>query len=200
MNNYQKNRENIKTGDIVLFSGEGFVSAGIQKFTGSKWSHVGMVVKFDEWDFVQIWESTTLSDVKDLVSGKFTKGVQLVPLSMRIDNYEGDIAVRHLAVNRSGMIDVLSKLRHEFNGTPYEESEIELIKSAYDGLLGANERDVSSLFCSELVAEAYMSMGLLSKLHQPSNEYTPADFGENGIVDSLILNGAGLSEEIYISS
>ncbi|MEZ5578085.1 MAG: hypothetical protein R3F40_00820 [Candidatus Competibacteraceae bacterium] len=35
------------TGDILLFSGKGGISEGIKFFTLSKWSHVGMVYKFE---------------------------------------------------------------------------------------------------------------------------------------------------------
>jgi hypothetical protein len=41
--------------------------------------------------------------------------------------------------------------------------------------LGINKEDLSSLFCSELVAEAYQKMGLLTE-QLPSNEYIPKDF------------------------
>jgi hypothetical protein len=48
----------------------------------------------------------------------------------------------------------LSNCRHEVSGRPYERDEIELLKSACDGKFGENKEDLSSLFCSELVAEA----------------------------------------------
>ena len=55
----------------------------------------------------------------------------------------------------------------------------ELVRAVWDGPLGGNEEDLTSLFCSELVAEAYQSMGLLLPNEQggaPSNEYTPSYF------------------------
>ena len=44
---YQDIRSQLKTGDILLFSGKGGISEGIKFFTLSKWSHVGMVYKFE---------------------------------------------------------------------------------------------------------------------------------------------------------
>jgi hypothetical protein len=82
---------------------------------------------------------------------------------------------------------------------PYEKDKLELIKAAYDGPLGHNEEDLSSLFCSELVAEAYQKMGLLREPPKglPSNEYTPKDFSEK---KGLVLEkGASLSKEIPIT-
>jgi len=167
---YDKIRDSLKTGDIVLFSGKGAVSQGIKRFTFSHWSHVGMVIKSKEFDSILVWESTTLNDVTKI------KGVQISPLGQRIASYRGSVSIRKLKVKRDkALLASLVQLRHKLRGRKYEESEIELIKSAYDGPFGHNTEDLSSLFCSELVAEAYQQMGLLSE-EKPSNEYTPADF------------------------
>ena len=85
-------------------------------------------------------------------------------------------------------------LRREVAGREYEQDTLELIKAAYDGPFGHNEEDISSLFCSELVAEAYQRLGLLSE-EKPSNEYTPADFSEKR--DIALLAGS-LGPEIVI--
>ena len=59
---------------------------------------------------------------------------------------------------------------------------------------------MSSLFCSELLAEAYQRMLLLSE-DMPSNEYTPADWSEEkGVVDNLLLQGAKLEPVVYLSN
>lgn len=193
---YQSIRKELKTGDIVLFSGKGGISTGIKWGTLSKWSHVGMVLKLPEYDFVTVWESTTLSNTIDLDKNIPRKGVQLVPLSARVSGYDGDIAVRKLTgINEAEIdLDALMMLRKEVSGRPYEESKIELIKAAYDGPLGRNSEDLSSLFCSELVAEAYQRLGLLSE-QKPSNEYTPADFSEK---KGLSLMKGSLGHEILI--
>jgi hypothetical protein len=176
---YDEIRGQLKTGDIVLFSGKGGISAGIKWGTLSRWSHVGMILNLEEYDFVTIWESTTLSNVADLDHKKPRKGVQLVPLSARVNKYTGDIAIRQLegVAFDSGNIKELMQLRRELTGREYEQDRIELIKAAYDGPFGHNEEDLSSLFCSELVAEAYQQLGLVTK-EKNSNEYTPADFSE----------------------
>lgn len=92
------------------------------------------------------------------------------------------------------MLETLSQFRQEMKGRPYEEDEIELIKAAYDGPLGRNTEDLRSLFCSELVAEAYQRMGLLSDA-QPANEYTPKDFSDEG---ELVLLKGKLGKEIRL--
>ncbi len=172
---YEDIRHELKTGDIVLFSGTGLISKVIQWFTKSPYSHVGLVLKDDRWDMVLLWESTTLSKIKT-VFGKVKQGVALRPLSMAIENFKGDVVIRKLAFRLlESQKNVLIALRQEFKDKKYEESKWQLFKSAYDFIGGKNKRDTSSLFCSELVAEAYQQMGLLAS-DVPSNEYTPADF------------------------
>ena len=195
---YKKIRDMLNTGDIVLFSGKGRISAGIKWASKSKWSHIGMIVNLPEYDFCCVWESTTLSDIKDLDTKKPNKGVQLVPLSARVNNYDGEIAVRQLDNVKLSKrnIKALMKFRKEIAGRPYEEDNIELIKSAYDGPFGQNSEDLSSLFCSEQVGEAYQRLRLLDE-SKPSNEYTPADFGEDR---GLKLIRGRLGPEILITS
>lgn len=175
---YSELRDRLDTGDLVFFSGKGLVSAGIQWITRSKWSHVGMVVAESRWDMLLIYESTTLSNLADVDSGTPMQGVQLVPLSARIRSYDGDVGVRFLDPG----LDVADRLalgefRREIGQRPYEQSKLELFRAAYDGPFGANAtEDVSSLFCSELIAETYQRIGLLDNTGTPSNEYTPKDF------------------------
>ena len=183
---YSEIRKNLQTGDIVLFSGKGRISNIIKWFTKSLWSHVAMVIRSTEWDMLLLWESTTLNKLKDIQSGVARQGVQLVPLSERIRTYDGRIGIRKLETNKVIRHQPLMDFRQEVKGRPYEQSKLELLKSAYDGPLGQNEEDLSSLFCSELVAEAYQRMGFVSN-DVASNEYTPADFGGNiGLLDAKL--------------
>lgn len=180
---YRMLRNQLKTGDILLFSGKSGISEGIKFFTLSKWSHVAMVYKFqdplDSFGSIFCWESTTLSDVADAETGKLTMGVQRVELSERLERcfakgYE--VSVRQLSrpLTDKMLVD-LNQFRTEVSGRPYEKHKLELIKAAYDGIFGHNKEDLSSLFCSELIAESYQKMGLLSEA-VPSSEYTPKDF------------------------
>jgi hypothetical protein len=178
---YESIRSELKTGDIVLFSGKGGVSTAIKWFTTSRWSHVGMVLRLPAYNMILLWESTTLSKIKDLQTGTARKGVQVVPLSTRLKTYDGDVGLRRLQVPDEAALNyaALHEFRAEVRGAPYEESEIELVKSAYDGPFGGNVEDLSSLFCSEMVAEGYQRMGLLPG-RPASNEYTPKDFSSDG--------------------
>ena len=124
--------------------------------------------------------------MRDLDTDQMRKGVQLVALSDRVANYRGRIAVRRLSEPGLAASDHarLWQLRKDLRGRQYEADRLELIKAAYDGPLGMNEEDLSSLFCSELVAEAYQCLGLLGP-SKPSNEYVPADFSSERKLELL---------------
>ncbi len=179
MPSYDSLRPHIDTGDIVLFSGKGGVSAGIKWLTRSDWSHVGMALRPADPDVILLWESALLNDAEEAETGQIS-GVQLTPLRRRIAGYDGDIAIRNLEVERTpAMYEALNGLRQEVKGRPYEKSRLQLLRSAYDGPFGNNHEDLSSLFCSELIAEAYQRMGLLPETPHAS-EYTPRDFSDAG--------------------
>ena len=178
MDIYKRRRSDMRTGDILLFSGRGLISRGIQAITRSRWSHVALVLEVPEYDFVCCFESTTLSDIPDLTTGAAVKGVQLVPLSQRLEGYDGDaVAWRPVEAPRSATaIATALAVRREFAGRPYEKNQIELLRSALDTIsLKHNQPDSSSVFCSELAAIMWQRMGWMDK-RLPPNELTPVDF------------------------
>jgi len=200
---YNDIRNSLKTGDVVLFSGRGLASWLIQQATRSRWSHVGMVVRIPEYDMVLLWESTLLSNVADVEAKKLLGGVQLAPLSARIASYSGQAAIRRLnAELMPEDLVALHELRHEITGRPYERDPVQLWRSALDvpgTMLAANAReDLSSVFCSEMVAAAFQRMKLLPD-DVPSNEFTPKDFGQGKLIDSELLRGATLGVEEHVT-
>ena len=106
------------------------------------------------------------------------------------------MSLRQLRAKRTPeMLAALCALRRELRGRPYESSKLEVIKAAYDGPLGRNDEDLSSLFCGELVAEAYQAMGLLPG-DSPSSEYVPSDFSSERSLP--LLQGARLGRETVL--
>ena len=198
MKTYEDIRNELKTGDILLFSGQGFISDAIKWITKNEYSHVGMVLRIKGYDYVALWESTTLGNVPSIFGGK-RKGVQIVQLSQRLKKYRGKVVVRHLENFEFGQKEraIIRRLRTEVDKKPYEKNIWSLIKSALDKTpLGRNrKKDLSSLFCSELVAEAYTRLGLLPK-NEVSSEYTPADFSAKA--GMKLKGGAKLGPEIEI--
>ena len=141
----------------------------------------------------------------DVGSGKVRKGVELLPLTHKIySGWYDRVAIRRLtgvdSDKRAQMYQDLLAFRKEVQGRPYEKDLIELILSSIDvqekylSFLRNTQEDLSSLFCSELVAEAYKRMGLLTT-NKLSNEFTPDDFSS---AQELQLNFGKLESEVYV--
>ena len=197
MDSYEAARRDIKTGSVILFSGTGPISIGIRLFTRSIYSHVGLAYRIPDIDALLLYESTTLSNVADL-DGELREGVQLVLLSERVRTYPGRIDVRHLSEDLTQpQREALGEFRQRVKGRPYEQSRLELVKSAWDGgLFSDNTEDLSSLFCSELVAEALQACGVLDDGAEfPSNEFTPADFAGDALP---LLGGLTLGDPVRL--
>jgi hypothetical protein len=162
-----------QVGDIILFSGKGAFSAIIQAGTGSKYSHVAMYAGNG-----QIFESTSIGNTPDAITGKLQEGVQLTDFDDRVANYEGKVFYRSIKGHRNaGQEFVMAELIQSLHGTPYEQSNWELASAALDHLpWHANKGDESSLFCSELAAKVLRAMEILPFTDLPTNEFTPADF------------------------
>lgn len=136
--------------------------------------------------------------------------LHIVKEGMRID-YLDDffntkdtrVCYRHLNVARTPkMVKGLHEFLTEFSDVPYEKNLIEMIKSAYDGIGGTNKKEnLSSLFCSEMMAKIYQKMGLLRSSDKGGlvcNEYAPRDFTSN--VELNLLLDATLEDEVMLFS
>jgi hypothetical protein len=197
---YPDVRSDLKTGDLVLFSGASFFSGVIKWAIGGKWSHVGVVVRLASLPGrVLLWESTTLADLPDAETGRAQAGVQLVFLSERLATYHGEFKLRQLDKPVTPAMEAaLATLRARLSGRPYEQDKLELINAAFAGWFGRSRGErLNSLFCSELVAEAYQAMGLLPEPPhgRPSNEYTPRDFSRRS---AKLLGGYALGRIVAI--
>jgi hypothetical protein len=74
---YEAMRVEFKTGDLLFFSGDHWLSGLIRWRSKSAWSHVGMVVRIEELDRVFVVESI------------LEVGVRMLPLSFIYKDYDG---------------------------------------------------------------------------------------------------------------
>lgn len=196
---YEDIRSKLKTGDLILFSGKSAIGRFIRLYSNSKWSHLGMVVKVDDIDMVLLWESTSINNVPDAIDRKIKRGVQTTSLSERLENFEGEVAVRFLQGDLAPEAKkALKDLRDLWKDRPYEQSKLQLVNSLMD-MIGtdANVEDFSSIFCSELVAEGLQVLGVMDGEH-PANEFAPSDFGDDGKFEKHINSGYTYTPEIRI--
>ena len=150
---------------------------------------------------------TVNAGLVDIESGKVLEGVNLLPIRYQLySGWNSCIAFRRLTgvsdEQREEMYKKLLQFRKTVQGRPYEKSKINLILAAFDfserflTFLNNEEEDLSSLFCSELVAEAYQRMGVLDS-KKSSSEYTPDDFS-SARDDMLTLKCGRFEPEVYV--
>src|SRR5262249_36785829 len=115
-----------------------------------------------------------------------------------ITHYADETAIRRLHVERTdAMRAALLAFYEEVRGRPYETRRMQLLRSMLGPLLTNREPDLSSLFCSELVAEALQRMGVLAA-RPPSNAYTPKDFSAARRRPLPLRLGATLGPEVLV--
>ena len=172
---YEAVRDDLRSGDLIFCSGSYLFSGLIQRFTGSVWSHVGVVYRDEALRRVFVLESEA------------GIGVRLVPLSKYLRDYHGrrrpyrgQIVIGRVA---SGMnadqvreavsfgMDLLTK--------PYDNSEILRIAARILFRIGRRTRD-RKFICSELVDECFHAAGV--KFTRPDNYISPDDIWRNDCV------------------
>ncbi len=166
--------EAVHTGDLVLFSGRGLASDTVRLFTRSYWSHIGLVLRLPGVPQPLVLESTTLSDSKDLFQQRPVRGIGLVPLLAKVQEYPGDVALRRWqgAALSAAQQQLLARLALRLRHRPYKNYLLCHLRNWFGASPG---RDYSAMFCSELVAELYRRVGRLPATVVPHN-FVPGDF------------------------
>lgn len=160
---YAAVRAAVRTGDLLICSGDQMFSRVIQWATSSPWSHIAMVVRLDELGRVMVMEA-----VQKI-------GVRVVPLSRWITDFQphdkpfnGKVMVcRHdaLADATPEQFHRMSGFATDQLGCPFDAGE--LVKIAVRIGLGAFGVRLPRMiqpggeyFCSEYLDECYQRLGV----------------------------------------
>lgn len=169
----------IKTGDVILFRGGRLLSTIVQAGSNSRWTHVGIAVRYD--DGVYVMHSTPnpghIKDRDDDKEDSDREGVMMTKLEDELTSgYYRDCGWRQLKTQLSPEQDeALMKKYNELRGTPYENDYSEMLKATAGMKF---QTDLSSLFCSEFLVTAYIAAGLLPA--STTGSVTPADVSGEG--------------------
>jgi len=152
---YQNARNQIKTGDILLASGEYPLSRLIRKISDSDFSHVG---------FIFAWNNRIM-----LLESVEDDGVRAVPLSHYLYNYEntkrkyeGGIYIgRHTAMPTDQAIinQMLGKAADMLN-LKYDKAILQKIMLRIFTGMGRNAQN-DEYVCSEFVDECFRQIGIV---------------------------------------
>lgn len=143
---YYSCRNQIKAGDIVLYSGNGFMSTCIKYFDDAHWNHVGMVEQIgDRLVTIEMW----------------TKGIQLIPLSRRVASYKEFAVLRPIATQEEkakGLLELIDCWDRDEEYDYWLLPRIAFYKKTGINLkaLGKNKRNI----CSELAQKYTNAIGL----------------------------------------
>ena len=146
----------LKTGDLVLFTGQGLARGLARLFNRSPWTHVGLVLRRPDAAEPLLWEA---------LCGGPHRGTIAAPLAVRMTRSLGRISVRCL--NRplaAAQCQRLDALRQEVAGRARDRGLFDLIGAADDGWVGARRDNLGEPMDGELVAEAYQHISLLDDI------------------------------------
>ncbi len=144
---YEKYRNEIKDGDILLYKGKGFVSTVIKKITKSEYSHAALAV----------WWNGRL-----MVLEAVGKGVIATPLSKNVSKYHGSVDwYSHKTISDE---DRQKLVAHAQLGLGKEYSKWKLVILAYKLIFTSRDKKddfkkENELFCSHFVAAQYNFSG-----------------------------------------
>jgi hypothetical protein len=186
-----------RTGDLWLFRGASIADHAIRTFTNAPVNHVGMAVVLDDLPPL-MWHAELGKGLPDVWTGKHQRGVQLHDLraavTQWVDRYEQRGWLRQLSVTVTpAMEDALLATIARMDGLPFP-STVGLLGRVARGRL-RRRAPAELAYCAEVVAEAYIAMGLLDG-SRPSNYYDPGKFWSGDDLDLGL--GATLGAEIEV--
>jgi PH domain/C2 domain/PX domain/Permuted papain-like amidase enzyme, YaeF/YiiX, C92 family len=150
-------------GDLILVSSPATVTHAVKLATSSQWDHIAMVTAAPgKRHRLRLYEATM-------------EGIHEYALDYALAVYHSSskIAVRRLQVEPTAdMLASLQAFIGDMRGRPYKTDYWQILRAAS---ASNKSDDLSSMFCSQLVAAAYQRMGLLDETHL-TNNFVPGDF------------------------
>jgi len=150
---YSKIRNQLETGDLLFASGNYVISKLIRKFTGSPWSHVGIIFPVHSPGGALLLES-----VED-------RGVSFLPIGRYLSDYHrgrpynGPLVIARVKGLKKKNADKLGQFGIEELATEYDHGEIARIVARIVAGRGKKTRD-REYICSELVYECFLRAGI----------------------------------------
>lgn len=175
----------LQTGDLIFFRGDRKYPMDrlIMDFTGSKYTHVGMIIQNPSWMTEKGLFCLQSNSHKQTAAEQQDRhsGVVLTPLSEM-----GQFDVRHLTTVRDkAFYNRLEKVHAMVHNLPYDYSVMDWIRSGLYAIglhWFSTPRHTNNFWCSALCAFVYNELGLFDDIDW-SNQ-TPGDLATT---DSVLL-------------
>jgi len=137
---YNVVKEQLKSGDLLLWQTNGKVGRIIQWYTDSDYSHASLVIRLAEYEGLERHRYTTES---------LRHGVVLNLLSRRLEHQKGHAWWFPLKDEWNDKRQLIGERALSYVGIPYD------FKGIFRFLFGPVSADIQAIFCSELCALAY---------------------------------------------
>jgi hypothetical protein len=171
---YQDIRDQIQTGDILLFSGRVWLSRVIERISHSKYSHVAFLTK---------WEDRIIAMQSDL------RGVEVIPASMLVCKYDGKVEWWRLGAAHRQHFDSRDFLDRSLTLIGIRYGYLSLIGLGFRMLLGWTVKPKnshlrpSSLYCSNFVSYCYNNEHIAINAKAGVDGTSPSDFALSGLFE-----------------
>jgi len=177
---YQELREQIRTGDLLLFRGNRLLSGAIERLSDSPYSHVAILAR---------WQSRVIAFQAD------ERGVEILPASKMVCKYQGKVdwwSLKH-HLRDSGVFKEDDLLNAALSMLGVKYGYLSLLGLGIRILLGRalNPQDAhampDSLFCSQFVSRCFRaaSNDALDVNPQANDASTsPSNFATSGFFES----------------
>ena len=181
-------RNKIRTGDTLLFSGSTTTAFLIKFFTSSKYNHMGIAIWLDPKNRIIRSSKGNRSKLYVLeinaheryvvLSNTYTKGLALTDYDLLLEGYN-EIYVRH--INSDYVDDRFCKKAKRFMikhaGIGYSSTLGPIIGVWIGCPVSGIKREKDEMFCSEMAAYFYLDVcGTLPTSDKPARLYKPDDY------------------------
>ena len=183
------------TGDIWLFRGSSLADRAIRTVTNSPVNHVGMAVALEDMPPL-LWHAELGRSLPDAWTGQHQRGVQLHKLADAVRTWDEKYGQRAWVRRLEGGTiereheDRLIETIDKYDGKPFPTTP-GLMRSWVTGRVRRREASREAIYCAELVAVTFQSMGLLGDKRPPS-WYDPGKFwsgDEIELAEPFVLGG-----------
>lgn len=159
---------------IALFSGADLVSSAIKKLTGSKISHVGVILADAEDENTwYCFESTGTAG--EVLQGKYPHARRGLWENV-VTEYNGKVSYRLFVFEDQDRTDsnLVTGFVENYDLKSYTKNPFRLLKALLRANVESRSKILKTAFCSELTAKMLMDMGIIHK--GIAGNYLPKDF------------------------
>lgn len=174
---YNDIKNNLDTGDLILFCSSDYIGKVIRKISNYYFSHCGIIIRYSNELFVL---ECDMDNKYDIISNNEHKyGVHLISLNDKLRDYTGNIfgycKLEKDNINISKLNNIINEYKNiDFNNNIFAWYSSKLKYNNISKFLKNNNK----MFCSEFVAHVYQKMGIFKEINDP-NMYTIQDLTSN---------------------